>query len=166
MTRLEKISEIFAQFGGSVFNKFGVSRGLHAEVIIGIVLLLSTVAFSLSMSVMAERSTPAQLVEVDAEPVETPERTLASTLATLAADDTKTTRATGLPVIVTAPNLNVPIGTDINVNILVDDLTNLGIVAWQGDILYDTSVLLPQPQSATINEIGRASCRERVCLAV
>jgi hypothetical protein len=149
MTRLNKISAVLDQFGGPILSKLRVFRGVRAEVIIGIVLVLSTMAFGLGLSIMSER--PVSSESVNASPVETPP---AADLANLTAADAESVKDApeGLvPVDVIAPTMNVQAGTDITVQILVSELnTSLNVQNYQGDLLFDPAVLLPQPNHSTL----------------
>ena len=49
MIRLEKISGALDQLSRPFLNRVGVSRGVRAEIIIGVILVLSTIALGLSV---------------------------------------------------------------------------------------------------------------------
>lgn len=148
MIRLEKISGVLDHFSRPILNRIGVSRGVRAEIIIGIVLVLSTIALGLGVSVMSERSVSSE--STNASLRETPPRTDLSNVPATTDSDVKDAPLGQLPVDVIAPSgFIAQAGTDISVAISVSDVTGLGIISWQGDILFDPAVLLPQPTSAT-----------------
>ena len=148
MTRLNKILAIFDNFHNPILNRVGVARGLRAEIVIGIILVLSTMALGLGVSIMSARSASSE--STNASPAETPPTSDLSTAPAIAVSDISDAPQGQIPVDVIAPMINVPAGTDINVPIMVSNVENLNIQSWQGDILFDPTVLLPQPQSATV----------------
>src|SRR5436189_5497256 len=141
MTRLQKISGVLDHLSHSVIGKADRSRGVRAEVIIGIVLVLSTMALGLGISIMSERSVAGE--NINASPVETPPEMDLSNFPSAAANANSSVE--GQSVTVSAPFVNAQAGTDIDVDVMVTDTTNLNAFSYQGDILYDPTVLLPRP---------------------
>jgi len=146
MSPIKMMSAVLRSLSNARIDKFSLPKGLRADVLLSVIVVLSTVTFAIGVSVAtADRAVTTESIEAIASG--TPDEVVA-TNGPATADDAGNAANLGL-VDVTAPTLNAQAGTDIEVNLTVNDMTGLNVTSWQGDLLYDPAVLLPQPSSAT-----------------
>ncbi len=143
MIRLRKISGVFKNFTTPMLDKIGISRVLHAEAFVSLIVVLAMVTFAVGVSVISS-DVAVTAESLRAETSETPGGRAVNADTVAADDGSNSAQSGGFPITVNAPIQNVTAGTDVTVDVTVSGINaGMSVISWQANILFDPAVLLP-----------------------